>query len=73
MALKVTPAKDPMEIDIMALEGNRQGETDLAIGSLEGDRLQVCLRNADAAAKGRPTTFTTEGGCWIMRLERIRR
>jgi uncharacterized protein (TIGR03067 family) len=74
MSFKTSESPAHKEIDITAVEGgNRIGETDVGIYSIAGDRLTICLRNGDAAERGRPTEFTAEDDCWLMSLERVSR
>jgi uncharacterized protein (TIGR03067 family) len=74
MSFKTNESSAHNEIDITAVEGgNRIGETDLGIYSLVGKRLTICLRNSDAAERGRPTQFTADDDCWLMSLERVSR
>jgi uncharacterized protein (TIGR03067 family) len=74
MSFKTSESSTHKEIDITAVEGgNRIGETDLGIYSIVGERLTICLRNSDAAERGRPTGFTADDDCWLMSLERVSR
>lgn len=73
MILNLEQTQTPMGFDVTAEDGNRIGETELGICSLDADRLQICFRNPESVAKGRPTAFTTNEDCWMMTLDRIRR
>ena len=60
-------------IDITAIEGgNRIGETDLGIYSLETDRLSICLAEP-APEPRRPTAFLANGDSWILELQKVKR
>jgi RNA polymerase sigma-70 factor (ECF subfamily) len=60
--VKLDPGKNPKQIDLVILEGPPKGTRVLGIYKLEKGRLTICLRNQNAAKKGRPTDFTIEEG-----------
>ncbi len=75
MLFKLDESSVPMALDIVPIDENdrAKGETELGICTLQEERLQICLRNSEVVAQGRPKTFTDQDGCWMMVLERIRR
>jgi uncharacterized protein (TIGR03067 family) len=70
MAFKLDETKNPHWIDISALDGNRKGETDAGIYSVDGQQLHICLAEI---GKSRPGEFRAGPDSWIMELERSRR
>jgi RNA polymerase sigma factor (sigma-70 family) len=55
---KLDPAKKPKEIDLM-----HEGKTAQGIYRLDGDKLTLCLDDAD---KGRPTEFKSKAGTGLV-------
>jgi uncharacterized protein (TIGR03067 family) len=70
MSFTLDQTETPHKIDITAVDGNRKGETDAGIYSLEDQRLRICLAEV---GKDRPDEFRVGPESWIMELERIRR
>lgn len=70
MSFALDQTKTPRQIDITAVDGNRKGETDTGIYSLEGTRLRICLAEI---GKSRPGEFRSGPESWIMELERLHR
>lgn len=60
--VKLDSSKTPKQIDLVVPEGPQKGDTMQGIYKFEKDRLVICLRSLEAAAKGRPTEFMTEAG-----------
>ncbi len=70
MSFMVDQSATPNQIDITAIDGNRKGETDVGIYSLEGQRLRICLAEV---GKARPDQFQAGPASWVMELEKFRR
>lgn len=58
---KIDPRKDPKHFDIEGFAGEKKKST-LGIYKLENGRLTICLRDAKAVEKGRPTEFSSDDG-----------
>jgi uncharacterized protein (TIGR03067 family) len=73
-SVKLDTSKSPKHIDLVGLEGPQKGKTVQGIYKLEKDRLVICLRDAEAAKKGRPEEFSTEAGSGLglITLERVK-
>lgn len=61
-SIKLDSGKTPKHFDLVGLEGPQKGKKMEGIFKIEKDKLFICLRNPDAAEKGRPTEFKTEAG-----------
>jgi len=74
MTFTLSPGKNPKEIDVTALDGPQKGKMGLGIYELKDGRLRVCLRDWEAAAKGRPTEFAAGkgSGLGLITLERAK-
>ena len=71
MSFKLVDKSQPKTIDFTALDGNRQGQTDVGIYSLEQDRLRVCLSTANSTV--RPAELRETEKSWIMEFKRMER
>ena len=73
-ALKLDLTKTPRHIDFTVKEGPDKGKTIKGIFKFEKERLVICMREAEAAEKSRPTEFKTDAGSGlgIITLERYR-
>jgi uncharacterized protein (TIGR03067 family) len=73
-SVKLDSSKSPKQVDFVVLEGADKGKTIQGIFKFEKDRLVICLRDAEAAEKGRPKEFKTEAnsGLGMMTLERVK-
>ena len=60
---------------MLALTGTEKGKTVAGIYKIDGDRLVVCVRDAEHATKGRPEKFATtaDGGLGLITLERVKK
>jgi uncharacterized protein (TIGR03067 family) len=74
-SVKLDATQSPKHIDLVALEGPSKGTKSQGIYKLEKDRLVICMRDAEAAKKGRPKEFSTEAdsGLGLITLERVRK
>jgi len=70
MSLQIDSTKSPATIDLTALDGNRTGETELGIYSLEAGRLRICFANPHTT---RPNELRIGPQSWIIELEKIKR
>jgi uncharacterized protein (TIGR03067 family) len=70
MSFKLDPDKFPKAIDVTAIDGNRKGETDRGIYSLEDKRLRICFSTQKT---DRPTELMASRESWIIELERMDR
>jgi uncharacterized protein (TIGR03067 family) len=72
--VKLDSSKTPKHVDLAVLEGPQKGKTTEGIFKLEKDQLVVCLRDPEAAKKGRPKEFKTEAdsGLGMITLERVK-
>lgn len=72
--LKIDWAKSPKQIDLVGQQGKLKGKTIQGIFKFEKDRLIICLRDPEAANKGRPKEFKTEAesGLGMITLERMK-
>jgi uncharacterized protein (TIGR03067 family) len=70
MSFKLDQETTPKAIDITALDGNRKGETDLGIYSLQDGRLRVCIGEPHGS---RPKELRVSQQSWIIELEKITR
>lgn len=68
MSIRLNAEKTPKEIDITALDGNRQGKTDPGIYSVD----QGVLRVSYAMDGERPKSFHPSGEGGLIVLEQIR-
>ena len=71
--MKIRLDHEKKSIDITSIEGgcgNRVGETDLGIFSLENDRLRICV-SEPIAGSSRPNAFAANQDSWIMELQRV--
>jgi uncharacterized protein (TIGR03067 family) len=74
MTFTLNPGKSPKEIDVTALDGPQKGKMGLGIYELKDGKLRICLRDWEAAKKGRPTAFGAEkgSGLGLITLERAK-
>jgi uncharacterized protein (TIGR03067 family) len=72
MTFTLNSGKAPKEIDVTAQDGPQKGKTVLGIYELKDGRLRICLRDWEAARKGRPTEFGAQkgSGLGLITLER---
>ena len=61
------PSKTPKLMDIKVTEGQTEGQKQLAIYEIEGNKLKICA--ADHGDKDRPKKFSTEEGSRQMFFE----
>ena len=73
-SVKLDSSKSPKHIDLVVPEGPQKGKTMQGIFKFEKDRLVICMRDLEAAKKGRPKEFITEadGGLGMITLERVK-
>ncbi len=70
--IKLDPSRKPKAIDLTALDGPFKGKTTVAIYSVAGDALKLCMGNKDV--KTRPTEFKPggEGDLMVFSLKRVK-
>jgi uncharacterized protein (TIGR03067 family) len=73
LSFKLDPSKNPKAIDFIVLDGDKKGEKGPGIYDLDGDRLRMCLPNAEITE--RPTEFAAPQGSMliVMTLKRAPR
>jgi uncharacterized protein (TIGR03067 family) len=74
MTVTLDASKSPKQIDLAGIEGQGKGKKMQGIYKFEKGLLVICLRDQEAAEKGRPTEFATEAGSGVgmITLERVK-